>query len=274
MNISTRRFELKLKHTFTIAKFSRTATPILLLNLSYDGFIGFGEASMVPYMGENFTTAEDFLNKIDLSWIRYPFDYEAIMAYLDAKAAGHPAIKASIDIALHDLHGKIEQLPCYKLFDTDPKKMPATSYTIGIDTLDLVAQKVIEAGRFHILKIKLGRENDKKVIETIRSLTNKPLFADANQGWTDRHKALDTICWLEEKGVLLIEQPMSKDDPDSNAWITENSPIPIIGDEAVQHLTDVEKSRSVYHGINVKLMKSAGMYEARQMILKAREFGM
>jgi len=122
----------------------------------------------------------------------------------------------------------------------------------------------------HIIKVKLGRDSDRELIKTIRSVTSLPLFVDANQGWTDLQQSLDMTHWLHEQGVLLIEQPMLKTDPDSNAWLTERSPIPIIGDESVQRLADVEKAKGVYHGINIKLMKSAGMYEAHEMIKKAR----
>ncbi|HWZ02769.1 MAG TPA: enolase C-terminal domain-like protein, partial [Mucilaginibacter sp.] len=145
-----------------------------------------------------------------------------------------------------------------------------TSFTIGIDTPEVIVQKVKENPDCKIIKVKLGRDSDKELIKTIRSVTDLPLFVDANQGWTDLEKSLDMCHWLHEQGVLLIEQPMLKTDPDSNAWLTERSPIPLIGDESVQRLPDVEKAKGVYHGINIKLMKSAGMYEAHQMILKAR----
>jgi L-alanine-DL-glutamate epimerase-like enolase superfamily enzyme len=149
--------------------------------------------------------------------------------------------------------------------------MPVTSFTIGIDTKEMIIQKVKEAEGLKVIKVKLGRDSDKELIQTIRSVTNVPLYVDANQGWTDRKQSLDLIYWLKEQGVALIEQPMQKTDIDGNAWITEHSPIPIIGDEAVQRLADVEKAKGVYHGINIKLMKSAGMYEAQQMISQARE---
>ncbi|MDB4904411.1 MAG: dipeptide epimerase, partial [Mucilaginibacter sp.] len=200
-----------------------------------------------------------------------PFDFEAIIAYLDSIAPGNPAIKAGIDIALHDLDGKLKQQPSWKLLGSDPSKMPVTSFTIGIDTPEMIIQKVKEAPDCKIIKVKLGRDSDRNLIRTIRSVTDLPLFVDANQGWTDLQQSLDLTHWLHEQGVLLIEQPMLKTDIDSNAWLTERSPIPIIGDEAVQRLPDVEKAKGVYHGINIKLMKSAGMYEAHQMILKARE---
>ncbi|ASU32436.1 dipeptide epimerase [Mucilaginibacter xinganensis] len=246
----------------------------MLIQIAHEGKIGYGEASMVPYMGESFETATDFLSKVDARQFQYPFDFGSIIAYLDNIAPGNPAIKAGIDIALHDLEGKLQNKPCWQLLGSDPSKMPATSYTIGIDTPEVIIKKVKEAPNCKIIKVKLGRDSDRELIKTIRSVTDKPLFVDANQGWTDLEQSLDLIHWLHEQGVLLIEQPMLKTDIDSNAWLTERSPIPLIGDEAVQRLADVEKARGVYHGINIKLMKSAGMHEANQMILKAKELGL
>jgi len=274
MKLTYQPFELLLKHTFTIAKFSRTSTPIMLIQVEHGGQIGHGEASMVPYMGESFQSATDFLNKVDAGEFKYPFDFGAIMAYLDDIAPGNPAIKAGIDIALHDLDGKLRQKPCWQLLGSDPEKMPLTSYTIGIDTPEMIIQKVKENPECKIIKVKLGRDSDRELINTIRSVTDLPLFVDANQGWTDLEQSLDLTHWLHEQGVLLIEQPMLKTDPDSNAWLTERSPVPIIGDESVQRLADVEKAKGVYHGINIKLMKSAGMYEAHEMIKKAQELNL
>ncbi|HTH82248.1 MAG TPA: dipeptide epimerase [Mucilaginibacter sp.] len=271
MTLTYQPFELELKHPFTIAKFSRTSTPLMLVQLTHEGFTGYGEASMVPYMGESHQTALEFLNKVDASQFKFPFDFAAIINYLDSIAPGSPAIKAAIDIALHDLKGKLLNQPCWQLAGSNPALMPATSFTIGIDTPGVIVKKVKEAAGFKVIKVKLGRDDDKELIKTIRSVTDVPLYADANQGWTDRKQSLDLVYWLQEQGVLLIEQPMLKTDIEGNAWLTENSPIPIIGDEAVQRLPDVAKAKGIYHGINIKLMKSAGMYEAGQMILKARE---
>ncbi|MBB3054677.1 dipeptide epimerase [Mucilaginibacter gotjawali] len=274
MKLTYQPFELLLRHTFTIAKFSRTSTPVMLIKVEHEGQTGYGEASMVPYMGESYETANAFLKKVDANQFKYPFDFEAIIAYLDSIAPGNPAIKAGIDIALHDLDGKLQQKTCWQILGSDPAKMPLTSFTIGIDTPEVIVQKVKENPDCKIIKVKLGRDSDKELIRTIRSVTDLPLFVDANQGWTDLEKSLDMCHWLHEQGVLLIEQPMLKTDPDSNAWLTERSPIPLIGDEAVQRLPDVEKAKGIYHGINIKLMKSAGMYEAHQMILRARELGL
>jgi L-alanine-DL-glutamate epimerase-like enolase superfamily enzyme len=274
MELTYQPFELQLKHTFTIAKFSRNSTPVMLLQIAHEGYIGYGEASMVPYMGETYETAFEFLKKVDVAQFKYPFDFETIIAYLDSLAPGNTAIKAGIDIALHDLEGKIKQQPCWQLLGSDPVKMPLTSFTIGIDTPEVMRQKLLQAADFKIIKVKLGRDNDKETIQTIRSVTDVPLYVDANQGWTDLQKSLDLTYWLQEQGVVLIEQPMLKTDYDSNAWLTERSPLPIIADEAVQRLPDVEKAKGAYQGINIKLMKSTGMHEAHKMLQKARELNM
>ncbi|WP_432711855.1 dipeptide epimerase, partial [Pedobacter sp.] len=245
-----------------------------LLKLRYENFEGYGEASMVPYMGESYETATAFLQQIDWKRFKFPFDFQEVLNYLDSIAPGHPAVKAAIDIALNDLNGKIQHKTCAEIYGADPLKMPITSYTIGIDTPEVIREKVADAKGFKVLKIKLGRDNDKELINTIRSLTDLPLYVDANQGWNDRKKAIETIYWLHDQGVVLIEQPMDKADLDGNAWLTGRSPIPILADEAVQRLADMDKLKGAYHGINIKLMKSAGMYEAHQMILKARSFGM
>ncbi|MFD0940158.1 dipeptide epimerase [Pedobacter boryungensis] len=274
MKISCKEFELELKHPFSISKFTRTSTPLLLLKLNYEGFTGYGEASMVPYMGESQASAAAFLAKVDWNRFQHPFDFAEIHQYLDAIETGNPAIKAAIDIALNDLNGKILNEPCYKIFGSDPAKMPVTSYTVGIDTPEVIREKLKDAENFKVVKVKLGRDNDKELINTIRSVTDLPLYVDANQGWSDKKQAIEMCYWLHDQGVLLIEQPMDKNNLEGNAWLTGRSPIPIIADEAVQRIGDLETLKGAYHGINIKLMKSAGMYEAHQMILKARSFGM
>jgi L-Ala-D/L-Glu epimerase len=274
MKISCRQFELELKHPFSISKFTRTSTPLMLLKIEHEGVTGYGEASMVPYMGENYESATAFLHLVDWDKIQYPFDFKEIIAYLDSLAPGQPAIKAAIDIALNDIQGKLLNKPCYEIYGADPAKMPVTSYTIGIDTPGIIREKLKDAEAFKVIKVKLGRDNDQEIIETIRGMTNVPLYVDANQGWADKIKAIDLIYWLHNQGVVLIEQPMDKNNLDGNAWLTERSPIPLLADEAVQRLADMDKLKGAYHGINVKLMKSCGMYEGHQMILKARSFGM
>lgn len=263
-------YTLDLKHVFTVATNSRTTTPVVLTEIEWDGVIGYGEASMPPYLGESHQTVTEFLSKVNLEQFNNPFEMETILAYVDALAPKNPAAKASVDIALHDLVGKLMKQPWYNIWGLDKKKTPYTSFTIGIDKPDVVRQKVKEAEEFKVLKVKLGRDTDKEMIETIRSVTDKPLTADANQGWKDKQYALDMLHYLHEKGVVMLEQPMAKEDMDAHAWLKERSPLPIIADEACQRLSDVAKIAHAYSGINIKLMKSTGMREAYKMITLAR----
>jgi len=274
MKLSYRPYDLQLKHVFTIANSSRTTTPVMLTQIEYDGLIGYGEASMPPYLGESQKTAAEFLSKVDLSSFSDPLELEDIIQYIDSLAIGNYAAKASVDIALHDLVGKIVQQPWHKLWGLNRTKTPNTSFTIGIDTPEVVKEKVREADVYKILKVKLGRENDKEMIQTIRSVTKTPICVDANQGWKDKHMALEMIQWLATQGVVFVEQPMSKLAVDDIAWLTQNSPLPVIGDEAVQTVNDVAAANKVYSGINIKLMKCGGMRNAWKMANMAKVMGM
>ncbi len=274
LKLSFKPFDLQLRHVFTIASNSRTTTPVVLTMIECDGVRGYGEASLPPYLAENQTSVQEFLSKLDLSQFTDPFLVEDILDYVEGVMPGNHAAKASVDIALHDLVGKLMGQPQYRILGLNPSKTPNTSFTIGIDTPEVVRQKTIEADPYKVLKVKLGRENDKEMIETIRSVTQKPLYADINQGWTDKKHALDMILWLKEKGILFIEQPMPKTAIDDIAWLTENSPLPIVADEALQGVSDLLPMKGVYSGINIKLMKCGGMASAVKMIRIAREMDM
>lgn len=274
MKLSFKPFTLEMKYVFTVAVHSRTTTPVMLTEIEYEGLKGYGEASMPPYLGESQESVSNFLSKVDLSQFNDPFDLENILAYVDSIDKKNTAAKASVDIALHDLVGKIMNQPWYKIWGFDKSKTPFTSFTIGIDTADVVRQKTIEADEFKILKVKLGRDTDKEMIETIRSVTDKSIVVDVNQGWTNKEFALEMINWLSERNVEFVEQPMPKEQIDDIAWLTENSPLPVIGDESIQRIEDVVKAYGVYSGINIKLMKCTGMREAGKMLNLARSLNM
>ena len=268
-------YELKLRHTFTVASYSRTTTPDVQVKIDYEGFTGYGEASMPPYLGQSVESVTKFLEKVDLERFSDPFCLDDILTYVDSLSEGDTAAKAAVDIALHDLVGKLLGAPWYRIWGYDPAKAPDTTFTIGIDTPEVVREKTREcAGQFNILKVKVGLDNDREMITTIREITDLPIAVDANQGWKDRNQALDMIHWLKEHGIVMVEQPMPKERLDDLAWVTEHSPLPVFADESIQRLRDIQSLKGVFSGITIKLMKCTGMREGHRMLEFARGLGM
>lgn len=274
MKLRTRPFDLKLKHTFTISRSSRDVQPVVIVELEHDGIVGYGEAAPSRRYGEDSESVQRFLSGLDLSLFADPFRLEEILAFVDSVAKGNTAAKAAVDIALHDWIGRKLGLPLYKYWGLDKSKTPVTSFTIGIDTPEMVGQKVREAEEFPILKIKLGGENDAEIMRAIRKETKKTLRVDANEGWKDKEIALEKIKWLEQEGVEFVEQPMPADDLGGTAWLKERVGIPLIADENSIRLSDVPRLQESFHGINIKLMKCTGLREAMKMIHTARACGL
>ncbi|MEE0316328.1 MAG: dipeptide epimerase [Bacteroidales bacterium] len=275
MHLSFEPYELKLKHVFTVSSFSRSTTPDVQVRIDYDGYTGYGEASMPPYLGQTVESVCSFLKKVDLEQFPDPFCIDDILTYIDSLSDGDSAAKAAVDIALHDLVGKIIGAPWHRMLGLNPEKTPNTTYTIGIDTDEMVKLKTREvAGQFKILKVKLGTPRDREMIQAIREVSDLPIAVDVNQGWKNKKKALDEIFWLKEQGIVMVEQPMPKEMLDANAWLTERSPLPTFADEAIQRLKDIPAVKGAYTGINIKLMKCTGMREAWKMMNYARAEGM
>jgi L-Ala-D/L-Glu epimerase len=273
IDISWYPYSLQLKHRFTISANSRISTPAVMVELEFDGYTGYGEASLPPYLPETQQSVQSFLQKIDWSAFGDITDLPKILSEIDRVSPGNNAAKASLDIALHDLSGKIQGLPVYVLYGIN-KKESYTSYTIGIDSPELIAEKLKEAHSFRFIKVKLGSTDDKKIIRSVRANTDKPLYVDVNRGWKNREEALDLIHWLHSQNVLLVEQPFSIENIDDTAWLKERSPLPIIADESVKRLSDIAAIKDAYSGINIKLMKSTGILEAYKMIERARELNL
>ena len=267
-------YELKLRHAFNLTAMSRTVTPGVQVEITLDSVTGYGEASMPPYLGESVESVMSFLSRIDPERLSDPFAFEQIHAYMDSIAPGNRAAKAAVDIALHDLTGKIMRQPWYRIWGLDPALAPMTSYTVSVDSPDELKAKLAEAEPYKVIKVKMGVPGDKELIELIRSKTDRPICVDVNQGWKTREEALENILWLEDKNCLFVEQPMSKTDPESHAWLRERTQLPIVADEAVQTIDDIPELAKSYDGINIKLMKCAGMHEAYKMAVLAKALGM
>lgn len=275
LNLSFQPYELKLRHAFNLASSQRTTTPGVQVRIEYDGIVGYGEASMPPYLGETVASVTSFLSRLDLQQFSDPFALESIHDYMDSVSSADRAAKASVDIALHDLCGKIMGRPWYKIWGLNPDNAPCTSFTVSYDSnLDEFKAKIDDASPYKVIKVKMGLGHDKETIRAIRRYSDAPVCVDVNQGWTDKDKALEMCHWLNENNCLFVEQPMPKEMIEETAWLRERSPLPIIADEFVQRLSDVRLASQAYDGINIKLMKSTGMHEAYKMAVLANALGM
>lgn len=274
MGLSFSRNELVLRHTFTISRSSRSAVPVILASLEKDGLIGYGEASPNARYGETVESVSAFLKKVDSDRLEEVSDPESLSAYLDSLSPHDPSAKASLDIALHDWIGKRLGVPLYSYFGLRKPEKIVSSFTIGIDIPEVVRQKVIEAGRYPILKIKLGTPNDEELINTVRKVTYKPLRVDANEGWKTKEEALQKINWLSTQNVELIEQPMPADRMEDIRWLKKRVVIPIIADEALDSAESLERIADTYDGINVKVQKIGGLFRSWRVIQRARHLGL
>ena len=270
-----------MKHTFTISGSSRNSTPIVITRITWNGYTGYGEASMPPYLGESQASVHEFLKKVrDEILPRFddPFRIQEIMEETDRLAANNTAAKASVDIALHDLTGRIMGQPWWKIWGFSPEKTPCTSFTIGYDDDDeVVREKTDEASWAKILKVKLGmgEEADKRMIRLIRSINrDTPICIDANQGWHGK-EAVELLSRLNEYDIELVEQPVPRYDFEGLKYVTTHSPVPVMADESCWDSKDALKlvSERAVDYINIKLMKCGGLYEAKKIVNIAEAAG-
>ena len=276
MKIEIKTKRLDLAHTWTISRNSSSFKNNVFVRVERDGIVGYGEAAPNVRYNEDYkkTTsriqgAEDILKKNSF------FHYVDIKKEIDARITDQSCAKAAIDIALMDWFGKTLNVPLYKLWGLNTAEAPLTSFTIGIDTAEMIKKKVREAAPYPLLKVKVGTNRDKEIINAVRSVTkDKPIRVDANEGWKTKEVALENIKWLMDQGVEFIEQPMPASMIKETAWLREHVNIPIIADEAVLTANDIPKLVGAYDGINIKLMKSGGLQEALRMIFMAKAYGM
>jgi L-alanine-DL-glutamate epimerase-like enolase superfamily enzyme len=261
---------LRLKHTFRIARGASDVRENLLVEIEHDGLIGRGEAAPIARYGQDWESAARAVETM-ADRLGDPRNFDT--AARSVAVSGEAAAEAAFDMALRDLAGKRLGAPYYRLLGIDPDGMPETSFTIGIDEPAVIEKKVQEAAGFEILKVKMGSDEDRKTLEIVRSLTDRPIRVDANEGWT-LDAALSHLEWLESMGVELVEQPLPAGRLDEMCELRQRSPLPLIADESVHRATDVPRLAEGFDGINIKLMKCGGMGEALRMIHVARAHGM
>ncbi len=262
--------ELQLRHTFRLARGDSDSRRVLVVEIEDDGLIGRGEAAPIARYGQDAESAARATEKM-AARLGDPRAFDSAAARV--AVAGERAAEAALDMALRDLAGKRLGVPLYELMGIDSGSMPVTSFTIGMDTPEIVEQKVREAAGFKVLKVKMGSKGDQKVLETVRSMTDCPVRVDANEGWA-LEDALERLEWLQEMGVEFVEQPLPADQLDEMRELKKRSPLPLIADESVARADDIPRLADAFDGINIKLMKCGGLGEAVRMIHVARAHGM
>jgi L-alanine-DL-glutamate epimerase-like enolase superfamily enzyme len=232
--------------------------------------MGLGEAAPIDRYDQDCASAARAAEAM-AQHLTSPLAYDS--AASSVAVPGEVAAEAAMDMAVCDLAGKKLGVPLYELMGIDPRQAPVTSFTIGMDTPEVMEAKVREAGEYEVLKIKMGSDEDRQILEAVRGVTDRPLRVDANEGWT-LEGAQSRLEWLESMGVELVEQPLPAGQLEEMRELRRLSPLPLFADESVYRAADIPRLAGAFDGINIKLMKCGGLGEARRMIAVARAHGM
>ncbi|NUQ65062.1 MAG: dipeptide epimerase [Pirellulales bacterium] len=274
MRLFLHRYDLPLKHVFTIARGSTTVNETLIVELRQDGLRGYGETGTNPYYGatlanlsESLERVQPYLESTDLD------DPAALWEALHAEFGGNTFAQCALDLAAHDLWGKLCGRPVWQLWGLSIDRVPVTDYTIGIDTIEVMVRKMEEFPDWPIYKIKLGTPHDLEIVRELRKHTGAVFRVDANCAWSAEETIRNSHA-LAELGVEFIEQPLPPDRWDDMRQVYRESALPVIADESCQVESDVERCLGHFHGINVKLVKCGGLTPAKRMLECAGQIGL
>jgi L-Ala-D/L-Glu epimerase len=272
MKLIIHEIQLPLRHTFTITHGSTDVQHNLIVELREGDISGYGEAATVNgYYGvdpESMKAAlEGARSAIENDELDDPANF---WDRIFPKLGDNRFALCALDEAAHDLWGKIRGAPVWKLWGLNIDKIPDSDYTIGIDPIDKMVEKLKEFDGWPIYKIKLGTDHDLDIVRALRKHTDAVFRVDANTAWT-ADQTIEFSKELKKLGVEFIEQPMAADRWEDHKRVFRESALPIIADESCIVEEDVEKCIGHFHGINIKLTKAGGMTPAKRMIEKARQ---
>jgi len=266
-------YNLRFKYPFTISRGTKTHQPTLILSMEQFGLAGYGEAPAITYyhIPVEKMIADLEINKAVIEKFAFT-EPSRFWHFLHHLIPDNPFLVCALDIAAWDLYGKLQKKPLYACWKLDIREGPLTDYTIGIDSIEKMVEKM-KAKPWPIYKIKLGTSQDADIIRALRNQTDSVLRVDANSGW-NLQQALDLLPVMDACGVEFIEQPLEKSNLDGMRELFSRSPIPLIADESCVYEQDVEKCQGLFHGVNIKLTKCSGLTPALRMIETARKLGM
>lgn len=273
LQVRYKKVELPFRYPFTISKGTKTHQPSLIVELEHRGKRGYGEAPAIAYYNIPVEKMIEDLERKKIFVEKFAFtDPDRYWHYLHHLFPQNPFLVCALDIATWDMYGKLRGRPLLDLWGLKKETTPLCDYTIGIDSIDKMIEKM-EEKPWPVYKIKVGVEGDIEMVEALRKRTNAVFRVDANAGWT-LEQALEKIPVLKELGVELVEQPLAKDNWEGMRQLYDQSPLPLFADESCVAEQDVEKCFHYFHGINIKLTKCSGITPAKRMIEKARSLQM
>lgn len=280
LTLRAETLRLPLRDPFVIARkhgdSTRSATTVVvqLSDSRVPGHVGIGEGFPDRFYGETPETMRVAFDVLLESVGEPELTRDGLAVAGDAMATainGHGAAKCAIDLALHDLVGKVLDTPVVRLLDLD-ERIPPTDFTLGIDAPEIVAKRAQAASHFPALKIKVGGRSDLETLRAVRDVYDGPLRVDANTGWSPQD-ARALLPLLVDLGVQLIEQPFPAGRLDWLGNLQRESPIPIVADESAVFIDDLQRLVGVVDGVNVKLAKCGGIGPAMRMLREARDLG-
>ncbi len=274
---------LVLSNVFTIARGSRSTVNNVFLSIEKDGVEGLGEAGPNTRYNETSKTVARFFERFpfqELPDVHSPEELEQFIqekSFFIEQKAGIPSpqsAKVAIEMVWLDWWGKSQKQPLWKLWGARSSVGPITSYTIGIDEIEVMQQKIKEAKNYPVYKIKLGTDHDREIIQGVREVTDKPLRVDANEGWQTIDQAIREIDFLKEQNVEMVEQPMHASMQSDLRELKKRSPLSLCADESFTGSENLEDIAEAFDVINIKLMKIGSMVKAKRTIERAHELGL
>ncbi len=275
MKLTLHRFRLPLEHVFTISRESKAFQSCLVVELSANGVSGFGEAPDEAFYGHSVDSLVAAVRDVEPVLADYEFGSpEDLWETLQSRMAGNLFALSAIDIAAHDLFGRLKRKPLHEMWDLPWENVPKSSYTIGIDRIETMVAKLMQRPDWPIYKIKLGTPDDIEIVRELRRHTDAVFRVDANCAWSVE-EAIENSKALAELEVEFIEQPLPRAaSREDHLRVFDGSALPLMADENCQTESDVERCHGLFHGINVKLCKCGGLTPALRMLRRARTLGM
>lgn len=276
MKLNWQQLDLHLAQAWIIARGRTDVAKVIVVELTDDdGVTGRGEAAPISRYKESLETVEAFLRRIDPNQLR---SMPQATTYLESLSSDDMAAKCAIDIALSDIAAKRAGKPIYDFLGLGFKeRQHVTSFSIGIATPVEIRNKVTAAEKYPVLKLKLGGPDDKEALRVLREVApKKTIRVDANEAWRTKEEALTNIEWLAtDSRIEFVEQPMpASTTPSDWKWLKQRSALPIFADESYHLAANAEHAAECFHGVNVKLVKTAGVSGGAEALKAARKAGL